>query len=91
MPDDHNAMFQQARYRYTIVQMGVMGTLFAVAFIGSMFLPLELEWRLGYGVLASMAVLGGVYLTRWVLNRRLSALHRRLYPAHDPESRGLEG
>lgn len=80
MSQDPEIVFLQARYRYSLVHLGVMAIFFVAAVLGVSFVPLDLVWRIGYAVTASWTVIAGFFISKWWINRRLRELRQRLWP-----------
>ena len=78
--------YLKARRRYMVIHLCIMAVLFATAVLGTAFVPMELAWRIGYGLVASVVVLSGVFLTRrWIFGRMQARYDRREETPHPPE------
>ncbi|GEM_PF-4795667 len=80
MSQDREMVFQQARYRYRRIHLGVMVILFVAAVLGVSFVPFNLAWRIGYAAITSCMLLAGFFISKWWGNRRLRELRQRLWP-----------
>ncbi|MBI2886393.1 MAG: hypothetical protein HYY02_04205 [Chloroflexi bacterium] len=70
----HPSAYQAARRRYAIIHLGMMLACFGLAALGTLLLPLDAVWRVGYAVAVSPLVLLGVFLSRRWAEDRLRAL-----------------
>ena len=83
---DQEILYLKARRRYMVLYLSIMAMLFAAAVLGTVFVPLEITWRIGYALVASVVVLSGVFFTRRWTFGRIQALYDRLEETpHPPE------
>lgn len=80
---DREIFYLKARRRYMILHLSIMAMLFAAAVLGAAFVPLELAWRIGYALVASVVVLSGVFLTRRWIFGRIQALYDHMEETPD--------
>ena len=66
MADDAN--YGRAQRRYARIHQRLVIALFVLAALGTIAVPVEPAWRIGYAVGATLVVLAGIFLSRlWVL------------------------
>lgn len=74
MEDDTN--YASAQRRYARVHQRLTVALFVVAALGTIVVPVEPAWRIGYAVGATVAVLTGILLSRWWVLQKLRDIDR---------------
>ena len=63
--------YEEAQQRYARIHQRLTVALFVVAALGTIVVPVEPAWRIGYVVGATLVVLGGIFLSRWWVLRKL--------------------
>lgn len=73
---EDNADYASARRRYARIHQRLVIALFAIAALGTIAVPVEPTWRIGYAVGATVVVLAGIFLSRWWVLRKLRDVER---------------